>query len=207
MKDYTIFTDAAADIPDTLIHAHEIEIIPMTLTLNGQECCINGFHSNSEDHAYYETLRQADTTVSTSLISPESYVKYFSSALEKGKDVLYCCFSSGLSGTYQSAKIASEILLETYPESKVACVDTKGATIGQGMLTVTAAINKFCGMHLDENIHFLEDYILCNNHWFSVENLDYLKRGGRISAFSAAMGNALHIKPILYINDSNFPHR
>ena len=135
----------------------------------------------------------------TSQINPDEAREALEPYLKEGKDILHLSFSSGLSGTCNSMKIAAEELQEEYPERKISCVDSLAATGGQGILVILAAQNQEKGMSLEENTAWLEENRLHICHWFTVDDLDFLKRGGRISPTIAWIGGKLKIKPVLRI--------
>lgn len=149
-------------------------------------------------HHYYDKLRQAMPT-RTSQIAPFHYVSVFEPYVKEKKSLLYLSLSSGLSNTYESAQMAVEMLKESYGEIHVEVVDSLGATGGMGLLAEAACKNREAGMSLQENAAWLRENANRVNYWFKVEDLMYLKRGGRISAATAVIGTALNIKPILTI--------
>ena len=151
-----------------------------------------------DSKAFYDRLRDGGTG-STSQIPPATYTDYFLPFLKEGKDILYISLSGGLTSTWQSSHLAATELMEEYPERKISCVDSLAATGGQGILVILAARNQENGMSLEENTAWLEENRLHICHWFTVDDLDFLKRGGRISPTVAWIGGKLKIKPILRI--------
>ena len=199
MNDYVIFTDAASDLPINLINDYEISVIPMRFEIGG-----DSYRHYPDDRElgyfnFYEMLR-GGYVAKTSQIASLDFVEYFTPALKYGLDILYIAFSSGLSGTYQSSVIAAEELKEKFPERKIYCVDSRCASAGQGMLVYHAAIKKRKGF----NIEALKDWVVQHRdhmcHWFTANDLIYLKRGGRLSASVAIFGTMLSVKPILHVN-------
>ena len=197
MSDYVIITDTSADIPADILDKGQIHLIPMVYQLNG-EGCPHRNPGNWDSRAFYDKLR-AGGTGSTSQISPATYTDCFEPFLKEGKDILYISLSGGLTSTWQSSRIAAADLMEEYPERKISCVDSLAATGGQGILVILAAENQNKGMSLEENTSWLEENRLHICHWFTVDDLDFLKRGGRISPTIAWIGGKLKIKPILRI--------
>jgi DegV family protein with EDD domain len=200
MTDYVIFTDAGADIPAELCARYEIHGIPMSYLLAGES---GTFRPEAPDRsalcgAFYDALRR-QAEVSTSQINPFAFEEIFAPVLSAGQDILYCCFSSGLSATWQSAQTAAAQLREQFPERTVRCVDSLSAAGGQGILVLQAAINREKGLSLEENARWLETHTQHLCHWFTVDDLDFLKRGGRISPTAAFLGGKLQIKPMLII--------
>lgn len=202
MSSYLIYTDSAADLPVSAYEKYDIRVIPMDYMLNGESIT---FYTNSPDHdSICETLVNAqkdDADVHTSQITPYRYLEEWNKALKEGNDILYLSFSSGMSATYTNALSAAEDLLEEYPERKIEVVDSKAGTAGQGVLSVTAAMNREKGMAIDENAQWLREHIPYLCHRFTVGDLHYLHKGGRVSAASAIIGGMLNIKPILIIDD------
>ena len=202
MDNYLLYTDSAADIPQSDYARYDIRIIPMDYSLNGKEMT---FFTDSKDHdkdcdILYAAMREG-ADVHTSQITPFRYVEYWRPELEKGHDILYLCFSSGLSATWENALSAANMLKEEFPDRTVRVVDSLAGTAGQGVYTVTAAMNREKGMSLEENALWLEEHVKYLCHRFTVGDLDYLHKGGRVSAAVALIGGMLKIKPILIIDD------
>lgn len=200
MSDYMIMTDASADIPAEILNKGHITVIPMMFELSGE----NRIHKNSGDwnsKEFYDSLRQGGSG-STSQIPPAVYTEYFEPILKEGRDILYLSLSGGLSSTWQSASLAASNLMEEYPERKISCVDSIAATGGQGLLTIYALQNQEKGMTLEENTVWLEKNRSHICHWFTVDDLDFLKRGGRVSPTVAWIGGKLKIKPVLRIEEN-----
>lgn len=200
MADYVIFTDAAADLPLEWYDRYKIRGVPMEYTLSDRTNLILPEEPEKEEicNRFYDALRRGEKAATTQA-TPYMYIKAFSPALDAGKDILYCCFSSGMSGTWHSAILAGEMLKEQYPERRVRCVDTLSSSAGQGLIVIQAAALKEQGKSLEENAGWLEQNLQNMNHWFLVDDLDYLKRGGRISPTVAFLGGKLQLKPILTI--------
>lgn len=200
MADYTIFTDAAADLPLEWYCRYKIQGVPMEYTLSGQTHTIlpGEMEKDKICDSFYDSLRRGETT-STTQATPYKYIEAFSPALEAGNDILYCSFSSGMSGTWHNALLASEMLKEEYPERTIRCVDTLSSSAGQGLMVLQSAMLKEQGKTLEKNAGWLEEHLQAMNHWFLVDDLDFLKRGGRVSPTAAFLGGKLQIKPILTI--------
>lgn len=201
MNPYVIFTDSAADLPADLIVQHDIRIVPMTYLMNGVEHTHTLTPEGWDFASFWTALHAPDVTVSTSQIIPATYQDCFAPILEAGQDVLYCCFSSGLSSTWQSAQIAAQELAESFPGRRVICVDTKAATGGQGQFVLAAAENRANGMTVEENAAWLNENCTHFAHWFTVNDLDFLKRGGRVSKSVAFFGGKLQIKPVMHVDE------
>lgn len=199
--DYQIITDATADLNDELLSGlPEVKIIPMHVEVGGKEYLF-GPGGNLDCREFYGYLRNGQFA-STSQINPEIYREHFEAILKEGKDVLYLCFSSGLSGTIQSARIAIAELQEEYPDRTVLCLDTLCAAVGEGLLVMEAARKQMEGMDIRALYRWLEEYRLKLCHWVTVDTFDHLKHGGRVSATSAAMGTILGIKPLIHVDES-----
>ena len=197
MSNYQIITDSGCDLPLEMRQQLDVNMVSLTLQFRGKELQ----DSVGEDiTSLYEGLR-AGEVASTSAVNPDTWSGIMEAALQAGKDVLVLAFSSGLSTTYQSAVIASQDLKEKYPQRRIRVVDTRSASLGQGLLVWYACQKRDEGMTLDQLADWVEEtkYRLC--HWFTVDDLMYLKRGGRVSAATAIVGTMLGIKPVLHMDD------
>lgn len=198
-NDYVIFTDAASDLPVELVNDHHISVISMNFEIDGKSYQHYPDGRELGYSKFYEMLRTGNIA-KTSQINNSEFLDYFEPVLKNGLDILYIAFSSGLSGTYQSSVIAAEELMGKYPGRKIYCVDSRCASAGQGMLVYHATLKQHEGLDIDE----LHDWVLQNRnhlcHWFTVDDLNYLKRGGRVSASSAVLGTMLSVKPILHVD-------
>lgn len=202
MDAYLLYTDSAADLPSSVYEKYDIRIIPMDYELNGETHC---FRTDAPDHneacdRLYEAQR-AGADVHTSQITPFRYLESWKPLLEEGHDILYICFSSGMSATYDNAVQAVNMLKEDFPERTIEVVDSLAATGGQGLLTEVAAIKRAEGLTLAENAAWLREKVPYICHRFTVGDLDYLHRGGRVSAAVAIVGGLLNIKPLLIIDE------
>lgn len=197
---YTIVADTSANLPEEIIEKYDITMVALSYYINDVEYKCYEKGKKADLKGFYDKMREKEN-VRTSLASPEAFTKAFEPILKKGEDVLCVNLSSALSGTCQSAKIAAETLLEKYPERKILVVDSLGASLGMGLLVLLAFENKNKGMSIEENYEFLENNKLKIVHWFTVDDLFYLKRGGRISASTAIVGSVLGIKPVMHVND------
>ena len=202
MDNYLIYTDSAADLPAHVYSEYDLRIVPMEYVINGKEYT---FHTESPDHdkicdELFAAQRE-NADVHTSQITPYHYIEAWEDDLAAGNDILYLCFSSGMSATYDNACAAAEQLREEYPDRKLVIVDTLSATQGQGIFVHAALINRKKGMSIEENEAWLIEKRPYVCHRFMVGDLNYLHKGGRVSAASAVVGSMLNIKPILIIND------
>ncbi|QHQ62784.1 DegV family EDD domain-containing protein [Anaerocolumna sedimenticola] len=200
MKDYVIITESTADLSQDMIDELGIKVMPMAFELNGKSYMHYPDTREMNIHEFYQRLKKGEKSV-TSLINTEAFLEFFEPILKDGKDILYIAFSSGLSGTYNSSLLAREELLEKYEDAKIICIDSKAACAGEGLLVYSAVKKKEEGLNLLELGSWLEQNILKLCHWFTVDDLNHLKRGGRVSAFSAGIGTALNVKPILHVDN------
>lgn len=198
-QNYMIFTDVSADIDKEFARENEIHFIAMDYTLGEEARHCDGIEDENILKKFYDGQRGGDFT-KTSQISPANYMEAWEPYVEKGISILYLSLSSGLSGTFQSSNLAARDLMEEHEGALVICVDSLAATAGMGLLTEAAVYNRKKGMSIEENAAWLNENKLRVNHWFMVEDLMYLKRGGRVSAATALVGTTLNIKPILCID-------
>ena len=194
---YQIITDSCCDFPKALLETLNISVVPLSLSFRGE------VWSDTTDEGLktiFAGLRNGETA-STSAANPENWASVIEPVLQKGEDALVLTFSSGLSTTYQSAVIAASDLQEAYPQRKILVVDTLCASLGQGLLVWYACQKKEEGLSLEELAAWCEENKMKLCHWFTVDDLMYLKRGGRISATTALLGTMLNIKPVLHMDD------
>ena len=197
MRDYCIVTDSTCDLPANIVTDLGITVIPMEFQLDGTTYLNYPDGRDYDFHAFYDALR-AGKASTTSQVNYQTFLDTFTPILESGRDILYLAFSSGLSGTYNGSVIAANDLMEKYPGSKVISVDTLAASVGEGLLVYTAAKKREEGLSLDELAQWVTDNRLHLCHWFTVDDLNHLKRGGRVSAATALFGTMLSIKPVMY---------
>ncbi len=201
MNDYIICMDASGDIIREIAQENGIEFVPMEYSLGEEMRTSHGCEDEAVLKRFYDGQRGGDLT-RTSQISPFMYEEYFAKFLKEGKSVLYFCLSSGLSATYEGSMLAARNLKEAYPDREVLPVDTLAATGGMGILAELAIENRKKGMSLRENFDAVSALVPKLRHFFMVQDLMYLKRGGRVSAATAIVGSALNIKPILKIDEN-----
>jgi len=197
MASYRIITDSCCDLPKSLIQSLDIDVVQLTLLFRNEELTDP---SEAQIKTMYNALRKGEAA-STSAVNPLGWRQAIESVLKTGQDALVMVFSSGLSTTYQSAVIAAQELAEEYPERTVKVVDTLAASLGQGLLVFYACRKRDEGLSLEELATWCEDNRLKLCHWFTVDDLMFLKRGGRISAATALVGTMLNIKPVLHVDD------
>lgn len=200
MLDYQIFTDATSDMStDMLLGCAPVEILPMEIEMNGK-IYTYGPGSDFTVKQFYD-MQRAGNYARTSQINPVVYYNSFEWYLKRGKDILYLCFSSGMSDTINAARMVIDQLTEKYPNRKIVCIDTLCASVGEGFLVREAARKQAEGMGMLELVCWIEQYRMKVCHWFTVDTFEHLKHGGRVSAASAMIGTVLSIKPLLHVDD------
>jgi len=197
MSNFRIVTDSGSDLNQHMIDKLNITLVPLMVNFQGktQPDNVDGGIS-----AFYDGLR-AGEVATTSAINPSGWEEKIEPILSADQDALVIAFSSGLSTTYQSAVIAAEELQAKYPERTIKVVDSLCASLGQGLLVWYACRKRDEGMSLNELANWLEENKLHLCHWFTVDDLMYLKRGGRVSAATALLGTMLQIKPVLHVDN------
>ena len=195
---YQIITDSACDLPREMLRELNVVTVPLVVNFRGE--ARNDSVEDGQVKELYDAMR-AGETASTSAVNPEGWRGVIEPELAAGKDALVMAFSSGLSTTYQSAVIAADELREKYPQQKVLVVDTCAAALGQGLLVWNTCKKRDAGMSLEELAAWVEYARDHTCHWFTVDDLMYLKRGGRVSAATAVLGTMLNIKPVLHVDN------
>ena len=199
MSDYVLLTDSSADLTDKLMREMGVEVLPLSFTIKGKTLFNYPDNREMSAKAFYRLLREGEMAT-TSAVNISDFTEKMEPLLQAGKDVLVLAFSSALSATCHSAQIAAQELGEKYPERKVYVVDTLCASLGQGLLLWHAAQHKARG----ESIEAVRDWVEANKlhlcHWFTVDDLHFLKRGGRVSAATAVLGTMLSIKPVMHVD-------
>ena len=198
MNNYVIFTDSGCDTSTDILN--EWGIIKKDLTVRFEGSDKEYLDSEIPVKEFYQRMRDGEVA-KTSAINSETFKVACRPELEKGNDVLFVAFSSGISTTYNSGRLAVEELKEEFPDRTLYAVDSLCASVGNGLLLYMLSEKKKEGATIDEAYQFLMDNRLSISHWFTVEDLKYLKRGGRISAASAFVGTVLNIKPVLHVDE------
>lgn len=198
MKDYVIVTDTACDISQEILQRWGVQEIDLTFRFEKDNVERKGREMPIKE--FYDCMREGGVA-KTAAINPEVFIEAFEKILAEGKDILYIGFSSGLSSTFNSSQIAANELKEKYPERKIATVDSLCASAGQGLCVYLAVQKRDSGASLEELADYLEDIKLNICHWFTVDDLVYLKRGGRVSATTAFVGTVLSIKPVMHVDN------
>ena len=198
MPDFKIITDSGCDFTLAELEQMNVGRAPLSVLFKGELC--DDFATDDERKVFYDAVRQGEMPT-TSAVNPDGWANVMKPALEAGMDVLCLCFSSGMSTIYQSAVIAADELMEEYPGRTIRVIDTLAAALGQGLLVWHACKHRDAGESLEQVAAWLEENKLKLCHWVTVEDLNHLKRGGRVSAASAMVGTMLNIKPIICVND------
>lgn len=199
---YRIFTDATSDLPAKFAEELGVTVLPMAFTMDEKEYFYLPGRSDMPIETFYAKMR-AGVQATTAQINTFAFIEAFEPVLQAGEDVLYIGFSSKLSGTVQSALSAAEELKSKFPDRSVAVTDSASASLGEGLLVYYAArLQKELG--LNELAAWLEQNKLKFAHWFTVDDLVYLKRGGRISGATAAIATILNIKPVMHVDDEGY---
>ena len=192
-----ILSDSGCDLPIEIIKEYEIEVLPIILIKDDKEYLDK---VNLEPEKVYSDMRNGEV-YKTAQIPPNVFDAKFREYAERGEQLIYICFSSGLSGTYQTSLIAKELILEEYPNFEIDIVDSKAATSGFGTMVYEAAKMAKEGKSKKEILSMLEFYIKHMEHVFTVDNIEYLFRGGRVTRTQAFVGGLLNIKPVLNMED------
>lgn len=194
---YVILTDSGSDLPKSLAAEIGVSVIPLSVLVDGEEARSDHDVDRKE---FYAKLRSGKMA-STAAINMEQFSAAATPFLEAGQDVLYLGFSSGLSSTYHAGATAATELSEKFPDRKILTVDTLAASLGQGLLVYLAAKKRESGCAIEEVAAYVEENKLNLAHWFTVDDLHFLKRGGRVSAATAVVGSMLQIKPVMHVDN------
>lgn len=198
--DFKLVTDSSSNLTDSMIDEFDIHILPLRFMSDGEEYQSYTEGEKSDLQRFYDMMRDGKV-FTTSLPYPDKSEEKFRSLLDAGNDVLYLGFSSGLSGTHEAMANILDALKTEYPDRKIMYVDTLAAAMGQGLLVYKAAQFASKGATIEETAQWVVDNRLHLSHWFTVEDLKYLFRGGRVSRTSAWAGSLLNIKPVMHVDD------
>jgi len=199
MSAYQIFTDATVDLPEDVMKAAGITVIPMVVEMSGRDYTIGCGINTISCEVFYSRLGKGEIA-RTSQITTNTYYRYFEEAFIRGRDALLISFSSSLSKSFEASLLCADRMRADYPDRKLYCVDSVCASCGLGILITAAVEKQRQGMPIKALVHWLEENKLLIDHWFSVDELDTLLRGGRISKTTAAVGAMLNVKPIIRVN-------
>ena len=197
-ENYVLFTDSACDIHPDKLAEWNVKMLPLAFLFTDTNV-------EQKDHdepigEFYKSMR-AGRVAKTSCVNEDAFENAFTELLEAGQDILYMGLSGGLSVTPDNAKKVAERLMKKYPDRKIIAIDSLSASAGEGLFVYLAVKNRDAGMTLEENAEALRKEIPHVCHWFTVEDLVYLKRGGRVSAATALLGTALNVKPVLHVDN------
>ena len=198
MNEYVIFTDTGCDIDPVTLEKWGVKFASLTFKFDDSDVEYTSFEFPSKE--FYDNMRNG-RIARTSAVNIEIFKEEFGKELKKGNDILYLGLSSGISTTFNSGRVAAEELSAEYPDNKIIAVDTLAASAGEGLLLHFAVEEKKKGASIEEVANFVKELAPKLCHWFTVEDLKYLKRGGRISPTAALVGNALGIKPVLHVDN------
>ena len=198
--DYVIITETTADLPLSLIKELDVRVLPLGYVVDGKEYGDEPSENDLMIKGFYRMLKEGKHS-STSQINSAVFEEVFEEYFESGKDILYLAFSGALSGTVQQARIAADELKDKFPDRKIVIVDTLCASLGEGLLVYYTAKKRDSGASLTEAADYAETlkHKIC--HWFTVDDLMYLKRGGRIPATTAILGTVMQIKPVMHMDN------
>ena len=196
---FVVLTDTSANLPSKKIAERKLKVIPFTYTFDGQDhTCIDTDAFDAE--AFYARIREG-LEVTTTQISPQNYADFFEPYLKEGQDIIFVAMSSGISGSCNSAHIAANMLMDDYPERTIEIIDTRGASLGEGLIALQAARLRDLGRGVKYAAGELRESVERMFNVFTVDDLMHLRRGGRLSNLSAIVGTVLQIKPILKGNE------
>ena len=197
MNKYVIVTDSSSDLTSDIINDPEVVYLQLDVLMDGEASKAN---CDVDIKDFYAKLR-SKKNATTSAVNIDKFIETFDKYLSEGYDVLYLGFSSGLSGTFNAGFVAAKELAEKYPERKVFAVDTLAASLGEGLLVYHAVNMKNGGADIESVRDYVEENKLKLCHWFTVDDLFFLKRGGRINTATAIVGSMLSIKPVLHVDN------
>ena len=200
MSNFVILTDSSADLGNDLAQQLGVDVIPLSFLMEGASYRNYPDNRDMDPHVFYDKQRDG-ISATTAAANMVDFSEAAEPHLQAGKDVLILAFSSGLSVTYNSSRLAAEELSEKYPDRKIYAVDTLCASLGQGLLVWHAAQQQKAGKSIDEVRDWVEENKLHLCHWFTVNDLMHLKRGGRVSATTALVGTMLSIKPVMHVDN------
>lgn len=198
MREYVITTDNNSDLPEEYYKEHGVGCTYLSYAMDGVNYTRENF---LPVHEFYDRMRNGSLPT-TAQVNPENVRKLMEPYLKEGKDILHIAFSSGLSGSYNSTRIAAEELLEEYPERSIIVVDSLAASLGQGLLVYMAQQKKEAGEDMETVAKWTEENKKHIVHLFTVDDLNHLYRGGRVSKTTAVLGGMLNIKPVMHVDDA-----
>jgi DegV family protein with EDD domain len=198
MQRYKIFTDSTADLSMELAEELEVSVVPTEFFIAGKSYLEYPDSRELDPREFYRLVRSGEMP-KTSVINPNRFLQYFEPVLKDGYDILHIVFSSGLTTTMQNSRMAAAELKEKYPERNIVVVDSRAVSLGEGLLVYYAAKKRLAGASMEEAAKWVEDTRDRVCHWFTVDDLNHLRRGGRVNVTTAMVGGMLNIKPIMHM--------
>ena len=197
-SNYAIVVDSTTDLPPNLAEEWGLVVIPYIFTLDGKDYYNHLDYRELPVKDFYNTLR-AGKMATTTQVTAHRYLEAWDPLLKEGKDIIYMCLSAAVSKSYDQSVMAAKEAMEKYPERKVITIDTKSASLGQGLLAYYSSKARNEGKSLEENAELINELIPRLHHWLMADDLNHLRRGGRVSASAAFLGTLLSVKPVLTI--------
>ena len=199
MSNFILSTSSTSDLPESYAQKHDLVVLPFSFIISGQEYK-DDFNKSMACREFYDRLRSGEIS-KTSMINSQDFEVSFRAGLDAGRDILHIEFSSALSGSYQNAKTVADQLNQEYKDQKVIVIDSLSASLGLGLLIDYAVSLRDEGKDIDGVASWVEQNKLHMIHWFTVDDLNHLRRGGRVSGVTAFLGTMLHIKPVMDVDD------
>lgn len=202
MKKFIIICDSGSDLPNDIVQKYhdDLFVIPMELELDGINYMSYSDEREITNKDFYQKLREGGVS-KTSQINTYRFIEIFESFLKQNLDIIYLGFSSGLSGTFNSSLVAKDELLNKYQDAKITCIDSLCASLGEGLLCYLGLKQKENGASYEDVVKFYQNYLMHISHLFTVEDLKFLSRGGRISKTTALIGTIASIKPLMHVTN------
>lgn len=196
--DYQLITDSCSDLPLELVEKYNLDIVNFTINISGEDL-VDDMGKTFNKTSFFQRLKNGETAT-TSQVNVHSYIEKFKQYVDKGIPVVYLAFSSALTGSFNNALQAKSMLEDEYENVDLTIIDTKAASLGEGLLVYEAAVRKEEGFTKEELINWVEENKLNYHSWVTVDDIKHLQRGGRISATAATVGSLLSVKPIIVMN-------
>lgn len=197
--EFKIISDSTSDLPHQIVEELNLTILPLKFYIDDVEYYNYSDHRMISPKDFYAKMKSG-ATPSTAQINPDEFIEVMKPILDKGEDVLILLFSSALSGTYNSARIAQELMSLEYPDRKIIINDTKAASLGEGLLVYLASLEKQKGKSIEEVNQFVNQTKMQVAHWFTVDDINHLRRGGRITSVASLVAKTLNIKPVMHVD-------
>lgn len=199
MSKYKIFTDSTSDLSGEMVSELDVTVVPTEFNIAGNSY-LDYPDAREMSHKEFYRLMRAGEMPKTTVINPDRFTSYFEPALKEGFDILHVVFSTGLTTTMQNSLIAVEELMAKYPERRIVVVDSRAASLGEAALVYYAAQKRDEGASLDEAAAWVENNRDCICHWFTIDDLNHLRRGGRVTVAAAMIGGMLNVKPVMHVS-------